>query len=550
MKKITIVFILILLAAFCAKSQTELRGDVNISSGTKKTTLKQDSIFKLNTNRTHFLFNRRIEALNYLYLDSARTSYIIGYKAGYLNTKTRNVHFGHEAGYFSDAANLINIGYQAGYVSGEHSISIGSEAGYSTGEYTINIGSQAGFSNTTSFGNINIGYKTGYTGIGNNYNILIGHAIATNVSLNGDYNCFIGAQHLINSSGTSTGYSNTSIGHSNLPYLTDGYNNTVIGANCADSLRTGSGNIFIGKSSGIGEKGSNTLYIGTNTLGNYPLIYGNFSSEYLNIKGDLAVTDGKSFKIKDSSGNDSLVITETGSLCSITSINPVYFGVTTALFTPKYRFSLVSNSAYAISTALTSPVVSFLNASNSSTFTSIVLSSKTSASSHTTLINKHIGSNSSDFIISNCINNFNGYESFALRANGNITLYGGVSRVFSVDRNLTATSDGSNLEFYSGGATSGGTDKNSGHVLIGTSTSVGSGYGYISLLTTTAGSTGTSDNAATEKVRITSGGDVLILANTNGIILKDDAGTAHYWRVTISSLGVLTTTDVGTTEPQ
>ncbi len=43
--------------------------------------------------------------------------------------------------------------------------------------------------------------------------------------------------------------------------------------------------------------------------------------------------------------------------------------------------------------------------------------------------------------------------------------------------------------------------------------------------------------------------DVIIDLATKGLVLKDTQGTPHYWRVTISTLGVLTTTDLGTTKP-
>jgi len=43
--------------------------------------------------------------------------------------------------------------------------------------------------------------------------------------------------------------------------------------------------------------------------------------------------------------------------------------------------------------------------------------------------------------------------------------------------------------------------------------------------------------------------DVIVDVSTKGLVLKDAAGTPHYWRVTISTLGVLTTTDLGTTKP-
>jgi hypothetical protein len=41
--------------------------------------------------------------------------------------------------------------------------------------------------------------------------------------------------------------------------------------------------------------------------------------------------------------------------------------------------------------------------------------------------------------------------------------------------------------------------------------------------------------------------DIIIDSTTSGLVLLDAAG--HYWRVTISNIGVLTTTDLGTTKP-
>ena len=43
--------------------------------------------------------------------------------------------------------------------------------------------------------------------------------------------------------------------------------------------------------------------------------------------------------------------------------------------------------------------------------------------------------------------------------------------------------------------------------------------------------------------------DIIVDLATKGLVLKDTAGTPHYWRVTISTLGILTTTDLGTTKP-
>lgn len=43
--------------------------------------------------------------------------------------------------------------------------------------------------------------------------------------------------------------------------------------------------------------------------------------------------------------------------------------------------------------------------------------------------------------------------------------------------------------------------------------------------------------------------DIVIDLATKGLVLKDTASPAHYWRVSVSILGVLTTTDLGTVRP-
>jgi len=43
--------------------------------------------------------------------------------------------------------------------------------------------------------------------------------------------------------------------------------------------------------------------------------------------------------------------------------------------------------------------------------------------------------------------------------------------------------------------------------------------------------------------------DIIIDLATKGLVLKDTQGTPHYWRVTISNVGALVTTDLGTTKP-
>ena len=53
--------------------------------------------------------------------------------------------------------------------------------------------------------------------------------------------------------------------------------------------------------------------------------------------------------------------------------------------------------------------------------------------------------------------------------------------------------------------------------------------------------------------RITKGAittdDLIVDDATKGLVLKDNAGTPHYWRVSVSTAGVLSTADLGTTAP-
>lgn len=52
------------------------------------------------------------------------------------------------------------------------------------------------------------------------------------------------------------------------------------------------------------------------------------------------------------------------------------------------------------------------------------------------------------------------------------------------------------------------------------------------------------------KSQINSGGAFVSADTAQGIVLKDNAGTPHFWRVTVNSSGVLVTADLGTTLPE
>lgn len=63
-----------------------------------------------------------------------------------------------------------------------------------------------------------------------------------------------------------------------------------------------------------------------------------------------------------------------------------------------------------------------------------------------------------------------------------------------------------------------------------------------------AGYAGLNANSRTTAGVITTD-DLIVNLSTKGLILKDSAGTPHFWRISVSTLGVLTTTDLGTSPP-
>lgn len=97
--------------------------------------------------------------------------------------------------------------------------------------------------------------------------------------------------------------------------------------------------------------------------------------------------------------------------------------------------------------------------------------------------------------------------------------------------------NGADLSFYAGLPTGNGSSTAAGR------------NGYISLWTGDVGASGTTLRSATEKARLVQGGDLVlgITSDTKGLVLK--ASDGHYWRITMSTLGVLTTADLGTSIP-
>jgi len=88
--------------------------------------------------------------------------------------------------------------------------------------------------------------------------------------------------------------------------------------------------------------------------------------------------------------------------------------------------------------------------------------------------------------------------------------------------------------------------------ITGTPTTL-AGYGISDAQATSAKDTANGYAGLNASSRTTKGvdttDDLIVDTNSKGLVLKDNAGTPHYWRVTVNSAGTLVVTDLGTTKP-
>ncbi|MHC4676764.1 MAG: autotransporter outer membrane beta-barrel domain-containing protein, partial [Planctomycetota bacterium] len=198
------------------------------------------------------------------------------------------------------------------------------------GEENLFVGVGAGASNTEGKGNTFLGYRAGYSNIGDpsnvvwgSFNTFLGYRAGRD-NITGFANTFVGhwaganneTGHGNTSLGTEAGrentegYGNTFVGYSAGVLNSTGHENTFLGDSAGTYNLTGSRNVFIGHEAGLYETGSNKLYI-ANSRTTTPLIYGDFSTGYVGIGtteplADLhiAKSDGASIFTIEGSGTN------------------------------------------------------------------------------------------------------------------------------------------------------------------------------------------------------------------------------------------------------
>ncbi|MCB0730395.1 MAG: tail fiber domain-containing protein [Ignavibacteriae bacterium] len=152
------------------------------------------------------------------------------------------------------------------------------------------LGKDAGPVNTNFGLNVGVGLSSlNHLTTGERNTALGSYSLDENTT--GNFNVGIGYQA---SNQNTTGNNNITIGYSTNAFNIGGSNNTIIGHEAGQggtgvTIHSKNGSVFLGYRSGFFETSSNKLYI-ENSDTNKPLIWGDFSTDSLQINGNLHVT--------------------------------------------------------------------------------------------------------------------------------------------------------------------------------------------------------------------------------------------------------------------
>jgi hypothetical protein len=267
----------------------------------------------------------------------------LGVYCGYWSTGSYNAYFGYSAGFSATGSYNAFIGYETGYsTSGNYDVFIGYHAGRNNtiGQLNTAIGYRAMRYNTTGHYMTAIGAYALYNNTTGSENTAVGNnCLAANTT--GYHNVAVGSGGLQN---TTTGYGNATLGVAALQLNTEGDKNTAIGYSAGNGA-TGSGNVFLGYYAGYNETGSNTLYI-ENSGTSSPLIYGDFSSNFLRFNGYVDINRSDGGVLLQGNGAEALWYDGTYfSWGSGASYNYFADPVGIGFVNPKYKLQLPNNSA-------------------------------------------------------------------------------------------------------------------------------------------------------------------------------------------------------------
>jgi len=248
-----------------------------------------------------------------------------GAYAGNNSTGTGNTYLGNNSGGNSGEGNYnVAAGYRSGQFStGSRNVLIGMEAGRGSSgnsvfEDNTLVGYRSGNGLTTGNYNSFFGAYSGQVADDGDYNSSHGSGSALSLT-SGDGNTFMGAD--AGRELTTASY-NVFLGHSAGHSNTTGGNNTLLGTYAGYYNSTGEGNVFLGFAAGMNSEGNNQLFI-DNSSADYPLIYGNFFDDFIDINGDLYVW-GTLYEYSDVNSKTNIAPLES-SLDKVMNLNGVSF---------------------------------------------------------------------------------------------------------------------------------------------------------------------------------------------------------------------------------
>jgi len=213
---------------------------------------------------------------------------IMGYEAGLLAEKNRNVLIGSEAGRNNPLEDNVLIGWKAGInATHNHNVAIGSNAGALANLKNVYVGVDSGFRNTGNY-NVYLGGQTGTGSTNARYNTFMGR-FAGNKSLKSN-NTYVGAfAGSDNENGTDNVFLGVFTGG-----ISIGSRNTFVGNRAGVDTSVVNNNIFLGFNAGQSATGSDQLYI-ENSGSLTPLIWGDFANPKILINGNMEVVGNLSY---------------------------------------------------------------------------------------------------------------------------------------------------------------------------------------------------------------------------------------------------------------
>ncbi len=228
----------------------------------------------------------------------------VGYQSGMENL------YGHHNTFLGFRSGTKTVGEAGEQESAAHNVFIGTESGFKNtqGSYNVYMGCYSGYENLDGFQNVFIGGNAGFTGQHVSASTMVGNNAGAFYDGDGDVT-FLGFY----AGSFSTGIDNTYLGSGAGTYSDGGSENVMVGRNAGVNAtgsnntflgnlagaynNNGSGNVLIGNLAGANDDVSHKLYIdNTDTI--YPLIYGDFIDNYVEINDDLYVY-GTLYEVSD-----------------------------------------------------------------------------------------------------------------------------------------------------------------------------------------------------------------------------------------------------------